>query len=502
MTQGLLLCLCTVGFAAEKLNVLFIPIDDLKPLINAYGEKHIKTPNMDRLAARGMVFDNAHCQYAICGSSRVSVMSGLYIDSARVFSFTPKMREANPNILTLTEHFKNEGYITTGIGKTFDSRTVDKKRDEASWSIPYREYIEPDKKYGHQKGGYRNADRVKQIAALEKKYKQDQNKLKNELSKRGLRPLTECEDYPDAAYSDGQKTVVAMQALSRFAKQAKPFFYSVGFQKPHLPFVAPKKYWDLYNREEINLAYQGRGEGIPKHAFGNMGELQSYSLKEALPFSEDYQRELIHGYFACVSFIDAQVGLLLDKLDELNLSDKTIICLWGDHGWHLGDHGLWCKHSNFEQAVRSPLIIASPNMKAKGEISNSPVGLIDIYPTLCELSGISTPEHVQGQSLKEVLDKPNHSVKEVEMAQYPRVIKGKHAMGYTVRDKRYRYTAWKIMNYRNGDLDGAVVSEELYDYELDPDERKNFIAEEAYQEHKKRLKSHLDKMIQRGQALK
>ena len=498
---GLLLILISpLSFAADKkMNVLFIPIDDFKPLINSFGEKHIYTPNMDRLAARGLSFNNAHCQYAICGSSRVSLMSGLYIDSARVFSFAPKMREANPDVLTLPQHFKNNGYITTGIGKTFDSRTVDKKRDELSWSRPYREYIMPDEKYGHQKGGYRNSDTVKKTAELERQYKNNKDKLKKELALQGLRPLTEKEDYPDIAYSDGQKTVVAMRMLTELARQDKPFFYSVGFQKPHLPFVAPKKYWDMYSREDIKLAYQGKGQGIPKHAFGNMGELYSYSLKEDLPFSEEYQREILHGYFACVSFIDAQVGMILDKLDALGLTDNTVICLWGDHGFHLGDHGLWCKHSNFEQAVRSPLIIAASGLKAAGESSNSPVGLIDIYPTLCDLAGIEKPGHLQGKSLVPILNDARASVKPVEMAQYPRVINDKYAMGYTARSERYRYTFWKMMDYKKGELDGAVVEEELYDYKNDPEEKVNYAGKPEYKSIKAELRRDLEAMIKVGQ---
>ncbi|WDE95203.1 sulfatase [Lentisphaera profundi] len=503
VTYSLLLIMLTQwGVAADlskKMNVLFIPVDDFKPLINSFGEKHIHTPNLDRLAARGVSFNNAHCQYAICGSSRVSVMSGLYIDSARVFHFSPKMRVANPGVLTLPQHFKNNGYITTGIGKTFDSRTVDGKRDELSWSIPYREYVMPYKKYGHQKGGYRNSDRTKKIAELEEKYKNNKDELKKALATQGLRPLTEKEDYPDIAYSDGQKAIVAMRMLAEFSRQDKPFFYSVGFQKPHLPFVAPKKYWDMYSREGIKLAYQQKGQGIPKHAFGVMGELHGYSLKEKLPFSDDYQREIIHGYFACVSFIDAQVGLILDKLDQLKLTESTIICLWGDHGFHLGDHGLWCKHSNFEQAVRSPLIIAAPHTKEAGESSNAPVGLIDMYPTLCDLAGIEKPKHLQGKSLVPILNDIKATVKSIEMAQYPRQINGKHVMGYTARSKRYRYTLWKALDHKKAEMDGPVIDEELYDYEKDPEETINFVKTPEYKQIKEDLRRELEAMIKVGQ---
>ncbi|WDE98465.1 sulfatase [Lentisphaera profundi] len=483
----------------KKYNVLFIPIDDFKPLIGAYGEKQIITPNMDRLADQGMIFNNAHCQYAICGSSRASVMSGMYIDSVRVFSFTPKMREANPDILTLPQYFKQQGYQTTGIGKTYDSRCVDKKRDALSWSLAYREYIAPDEKYGHQKGGYRNADRIREIARLEKKYSKNKDLLKKQLAAQGLRPLTESEDYPDVAYSDGQKTLVAMKMLEDLSKDDKPFFLSVGYQKPHLPFVAPKKYWDLYEREKINLPFAGKAKGSPSFSYGNMGELHSYSMKEKLPFSDAYKREITHGYYACVSFIDAQIGQLIDKLEELEIRDNTIICLWGDHGWHLGDHNLWCKHSNFEQAVRSPLIISAPGMKAIGKSSQSPVGLVDIFPTLCDLTGLVIPKHLQGESLKPILDNAEAMVKEVEMAQYPRTINGKDAMGYTVRSKRYRYTAWKQMDYRKGELEGPIVAEELYDYEKDPSEKSSFIKNPEYQEIKLKLRQQLEKMITKGQ---
>ena len=494
---SLLFVLC-LSAQDKKMNVLFIPIDDLKPVLSPYGYDFMKTPNIERLAERGIVFNNAHCQYAICGSSRISALTGLYIDNARVFSFAPKLRTILPHIVTLPQHFKNNGYNVTGIGKTFDKRTTDKHLDKVSWSIPYKEYIRCDNTYSNMKGGYRGEEIVEQTNSIYKKYSNDPNKIRNELKKAGLRPLTECEDYPDVAYSDGQKAIVGMQLLEKFSKDDKPFFLSIGFQKPHLPFVAPKKYWDLYDRDKIQLPSALRHDSIPSFAYGNMGELSSYSPKEEWPFSEEYKKEITHGYYACVSFIDAQIGLLLDKLDELGIADNTVVCLWGDHGFHLGDQKLWCKHSNFEEAVRSPLIIAAPQAKDKGKSNFSPVGLIDMYPTLCDLAGLAMPNHLEGKSLRPILNDAKASVKQVELAQYPRVINGKYAMGYTIRSQRYRYTAWKTMNYQKGERSGPLVGEELYDYQSNEADLINKVKSSEYKDtlalHRKLLEEKLQKI--------
>jgi arylsulfatase A-like enzyme len=267
--------------------------------------------------------------------------------------------------------------------------------------------------------------------------------------------------------------------MEQLAKGKKPFFLAVGFSKPHLPFVAPKKYWDLYDRSKIKLApFQEMPEGAPEYAFQDLWELRSgYSGIVPGPMPEKQQYEMIHGYRACVSYTHAQIGKVLAKLKELGLEKNTIIVLWGDHGWHLGDHGMFCKHTNYEQAVRAPLIFAAPNLKAKGEKTQSPTEFVDIFPTLCDLAGLPIPESCEGKSLLPILGNPTAKVREAALEQFPR---GKDKMGYTLRDERYRYVKWVKMNYYDGERTGPTVATELYDYEKDPLETVNLASNPEY----------------------
>lgn len=295
-------------------------------------------------------------------------------------------------------------------------------------------------------------------------------------------PATECldTDLPDAAYYDGAMTDAACTLLDKLANGDKPFFLSVGYLKPHLPFIAPRKYWDMYKREEIQIhPFQEMAAGSPEFAYNrNYGELRAYSDMPTVAegnLTIDQQKRLIHGYRACVTYVDAQIGRLLDKVEALGIADNTIICLWGDHGWHLGDHGQWCKHTNYEQAVRSPLIVAAPGLKG-GQRCATPTGHIDIFPTLCALAGVPVPECVQGQDLTPLLRDPAASVRRAILSQYPRTVNGMPVMGYTLRDQRYRYVKWLQMNYRKGERTGLLVATELYDYEKDPLETVNLAA--------------------------
>jgi hypothetical protein len=282
-------------------------------------------------------------------------------------------------------------------------------------------------------------------------------------------PATECTDVPDNGYYDGALAEAGCRLLDKLSGGGKPFFLSVGFHKPHLPFVAPKKYWDMYDRAKIQLhPFQGMAEHSPELAYHNSGELRSYSdIPDVGDLTPEQQLELIHGYRACVSYVDAQVGKLLGKLDELGIASNTIVCLWGDHGWHLGDHGLWCKHTNFENAVRSPLIVAAPG-KPKGNATDSPTGFVDVFPTLCDLAGVPVPGHLQGKSVVPLMADPAASVRAAILSQYPRGIDGRPVMGYTLRDRRYRYVKWLQMDYRKGARSGLLVANELYDYQTDP----------------------------------
>ena len=317
-----------------------------------------------------------------------------------------------------------------------------------------------------------------------------------------LKPSTESADVSDTAYQDGLYTQTAIQQLDDLEKSGKPWFLGVGYQKPHLPFVAPKKYWDLYNRDHIELAeFQKLSEGTPKFAFHSFGELRAFSdIDNALnigdKLSDAKQRELIHGYMACISYIDAQIGKLLDDLQRRSILEETVIVLWGDHGFHLGDHTEWCKHSNFEQATRIPFMFAGPGV-AKNQKSHHPVNLVDLFPTVFDLANVKQHNQTDGKSLVPLLDNDDTTTVEMDYA-YHQYARGKR-MGYSIRTEPYRYTEWHDNNYRSYDSynDDNIKGRELYDYEKDPLETRNLIKDPAYKmvvkELKEKLKSHLTK---------
>ena len=360
-----------------KVNVLFIAVDDLKPILGCYGDEKVQSPNIDRLANNGTVFFNTHCQQAVCAPSRASLLTGLRPDKTKVWDLKTYIRDQNPNVLTLPQYYKQNGYETAAVGKIFDPRSVDAFHDSVSWTIPYSKIT----------GG-------RWINASEK-------------------VSTESADVPDETVVDGKIAARGVELIEQLSSNEKPFFLAVGFKKPHLPFVAPKKYWDLYERDSISVhPFQEHAKYAPEFAFQPGWELRNnyVDIPKDDPIPEEKQKELIHGYYACVSFIDAQVGKLLTQLENLGIRENTIIVLWGDHGWHLGDHDMWAKHSNFEQATRSPMIFSAPGLTA-GESSNSPSEFIDIFPTLCELTGLEVPSNLDGTSLIPVLQDPETLIK-------------------------------------------------------------------------------------------
>lgn len=495
-------------------NILFIAIDDLKPLLGCYGNTIVKTPNIDRLAKRGTVFLQNYCQQAVCGPTRASLMTGMRPDYTKVWDLKTRMRDVNPDIISLPQYFKSQGYSTQGIGKVYDPRCVDSEIDKPSWSVPY---YKTNKKYYPKELGepaltrYQNPA-TKQLAAeyaKEAAAKGLKGSEANDYVTTKVRPTTESEDVPDHAYNDGANTLQAKDILIQLSKQSGPFFLAVGLAKPHLPFVAPKKYWDLYQRDLLPVAeFQNKPADAVNIAFHNAGEIRAYTdipavLSTAndkgfgITLPADKQKELIHGYYASISYTDANVGILLNTLDSLGITDNTIIVLWGDHGWHLGDHNLWCKHSNFEQATRAPLIIAAPGLAKKP--TKSPSEFVDIFPTLCDLSGIPVPAHLQGKSLVPLMKNPDASVKTFSVSQYPRSgqtaenerlgYAGTNVMGYSIRTDRYRYTIWMKNGYRSTDPFSAalLVGSELYDYEKDPQETINFTGNAAYKSIQKSL---------------
>lgn len=494
----LCLVMCPVGKTAAEApgrrpNVLFIAIDDLKPELGCYGVKQILSPNIDALAQRGTIFTSTYCQQAVCAPSRTSLLLGLRPDTTGVYNLRTRFREKLPDALTLPQYFKQQGYYTVGIGKVFDFRSVDDPAtmDAVSWSEPYLfvDYLAHDS-MGYLEPKYAAQIR-KRIADADQGNALFDRKHMNGLERRP----TDKADVPDDAYEDGAIALKAVARIKQLADQNQPFFFAVGFRKPHLPFNAPSKYWDLYDRDRIALAdFRHPPVGSPPFHARLNPEMRSYAVPPEGPLPDDLQRELIHGYMACVSYVDAQVGLLLNALDEAGVADDTIVVLWGDHGWHLGDHGLWSKHTNFEQATRAPLIIYAPGHGQPGSQASTPSELLDVFPTLCELAGLPVPEQLQGKSLVPAIENPNTRIKAVAVSQFPRKYEPRHwAMGYALRDDRYRYIEWRDSK-PNGPGTGAVIARELYDYETDPLETRNLIDDPAYAQTAQRLEKRAREM--------
>lgn len=536
---------CTLMFvvaqsSAQKVgkpNILFLAIDDLKPILGCYGDKLIKTPNIDRLAKMGTVFLNNQCQQAVCGPTRASLMTGMRPDVTKIWDLKTKMRDVNPDILTLPQYLISQGYTTSGIGKIYHPSSIDKKNDVLSWSIPYLTAQPSD--YANNLGApaYKNyqSEAMKQRLADESNKDVDAEKGSNtDKSEKGGKkgkkekkeddgenvegsrgPATENLDLPDNAYEDGVNAILAKEQIIKLSAAKEPFFMAVGFHKPHLPFVAPRKYWNMYNREEMPLAsFQQHAANEVFIAYESSGELRNYSdIPEFTTYTKadlraglkpEKQKELINGYYASISYVDAQVGILLNTLDSLGTLKNTIIVLWGDHGWHLGDHDMWGKHTNFEQATRSPLIVVGPGLKA-GK-SSSPTEHVDIFPTICNLAGLSIPSQLEGKSLKPIMLDNKAKVKAFAMSQYPRKMKkddiekfgfanGK-LMGYSLRDNRYRYTMW--MNDFNSKQPfdvKKVFAIELYDYVKDPLETINVANEKSYATVAKDLNEEMVKFL-------
>jgi len=491
---------------AKPQNVLFIAVDDLKPVLGCYGDKLIKTPNIDNLAAKGTVFMQNYCQQAVCGPTRASLMTGKRPDYTKVWDLKTKMRDINPNILTIPQYFAQQGYSTSAIGKIYDPRCVDNKKDldKPSWTVPY---YKVDDRYFYKGQSpvlyYYQSDEAKRLSEKLKVVAMASGKKPGDINESSeaaqYKPSIECLDLPDNAYNDGAQTDKVLELLTDLSKNTQPFFFAVGFARPHLPFVSPKKYWDLYKREEMPLAkFQEHAKNSPELAYTNSGELRAYTdipplasftdMKDNhIGLDKSKQKELIHGYYASVSYIDAQIGRILAKLDELGMRENTIIVLWGDHGWHLGDHDLWCKHTNFENAAKAPLIISSPKFNT-GKTS-SPTEFVDIFPTLCDLAGLEMPKNLDGKSLTPLMLNPAAKVKDYSVSQYPH--EGK--MGYSIRTSKYRMTWWMEKGFRSNNSfnSNMILEKELYDYEKDPLETVNMIDEKPY----KQISKDLDKKM-------
>jgi len=391
-------------------NILFIPVDDLRPDLGCYGSSSQLSPNIDRLAARGVTFTRAYCQQSVCNPSRASLLTGLRPDSIQVWDLRTSFRDVVPDVVTLPQYFKQQGYTTIGLGKTFHNNIP----DTLSWTLkPHIDGypFDPD-------AVYLNEENLKiQEAKIEQMKARGQNRI-DQLGHWYVKAnAVEMAEAGDDAYFDGAQTSLAIDILNDLVEEDKPFFLSVGYYRPHLPFNAPKKYWDLYDRALLPLADNHfPPEGSPDFAVHGDQELRSYDDCHDLPWpwevpwDEARQRELIHGYHASVSYIDAQIGRLLDELDRLGISENTIVVLWGDHGWKLGEHNGWCKQSNYEIDTRVPMIFSGYGVQARDRKCSALTEFVDIYPTLVDLCNLPVPtQKLEGISFRPILNDPNNS---------------------------------------------------------------------------------------------
>jgi len=455
----------------SKKNVLFIMVDDLRPLLKSYGDVHAITPNIDALANRGNLFKRAYVQQAICGPSRASMLTGLYPDNTKIYKLNQTVKSTLPKHISIFEHFRNNGFHTLGKGKLFHHSS---DSFSSKFSSPY------EKEKGEM---YSETENLKLIA----KRKKEANHKKLKGLKRysaTLGPAVEVGNGNDHIYKDGRLANWATSSLTNVSN--KQFFMAVGFHKPHLPFNAPKKYWNMYNRNSLPVSLNlTKPKGAPQIAMHNFGEIRSYTdIVKMGAIDKNKAKELVHGYYACISYIDAQVGKVLNSLKENNLEKNTIICILGDHGFSLGEHGLWCKHSNFEEATHSPLIIVDPDSSG-GKVVDSFAEFVDIYPTICELASVSEPERFDGISLVPLLKNPSKPLRDYAISQYPR----HGGMGYTIRTSKYRYTEWFKKD--------AVVGKELYDHELFPGENESMIGNVKYKVIEDELSKILRKEIKK-----
>jgi iduronate 2-sulfatase len=431
-----------------KPNILIILADDMRPDLGAYGDTLAVTPNLDQLAREGLVFNRAYCQKAVCWPSRNSFFSGLMPASlgSKTNAFTT-FRSQHPGIVALPQLFKNHGWYTRGFGKILHNG----QDDPVSWSAPY---FEPEPVH------YAAPENLGKHPIINKAVPENR-----------LNPVFESADVADEAYEDGLTAKAARQAIREAADREEPFFMMVGFHKPHTPFNAPKKYWDLYKREEIPLAkYPYPPINAPeKFAVHPWRYFRSFKdMPQEGPMPDFQARELKHAYYACISYVDALVGGLLEELEAVGQKDNTIIVFTSDHGYQLGDHSLWSKHTNFELATRVPLFVSIPG-SASGK-SDSLVELLDLYPTLADLAGLDQPDHLEGESFKNTIFDPQAPARFWAFSEYTR----NGARGCSIRTDQFRYVEWR--NQKSGE----VVARELYDHRADPGENVNVAGDSGF----------------------
>jgi len=441
-------------------NVLFIAIDDLRPELNCYGASHIKSPNIDRLASHGMLFEKAYVQQAISMATRSSLLTGYRPESHGLYS-CESVQKLVPNALTINKFFENNKYSISSFGKIYHY--------DEDHNIQFKgKHVNQTKKWPGR--GYATKEAIEKIKL---------NEAINFEKYKGRGPAFEYADVPDSGYIDGYNTEYALRQLQKHKAENKPFFMAVGFYKPHLPFNAPKKYWDMYPLETIALS---EITDVPKNSnkftLQGWGELRNYYgiPKNNDPIGKDTTLLLRQGYYACVSYVDALVGKLLDELKRLDLDKNTIIVLWGDHGYKLGDYGTyWGKWSNMNLDTRVPLIISAPGFQ-KGTRVTVPVETVDLYPTLVALCGLKIPKHVEGESLVSLMRNPKTTSEYYAYSVWPHYRENydKTVMGYSVKSSRFNYVEWVQLKT------GKVLERELYDHQSDPFETVNVINDPKY----------------------
>lgn len=457
-----ILSMCSLTSMAknDKMNVLFLMADDMRPELGCYGVESVHTPNLDRLAESGVLFQNAYCNVPVSGASRASLLTGVYPHYPdRFVHYAASASKDYPSAVPISGWFTKHGYYTISDGKVFHNI-----KDHAdSWSEPpYRTFAEGYNSYWAEYNRWELWQNEASARSI------------NPKSKRG--PFCEWAEVPDTAYDDGKIALKAIADLKRLKAQKKPFFLACGFWKPHLPFNAPKKYWDLYDRDKIPMAdNRYRSENLPKQ-IQNSSEIYSYA-KTTRPDDIYFLKEAKHGYYACLSYVDAQVGKVLDALEELGLAENTIVVFLGDHGWHLGEHGFLGKHNLMDRATHVPLLVRVPGMQ-KGK-TKSMVEFVDLYPTLCELCGLPMPEgQLDGTSFVPILKDTHAKTKDHVYIQW--------GGGDNAVDERYSYAEWTKQ--------GKVQAQMLFDHEIDAEENKNRVKESQYQNDVKRLSEHIQSM--------
>lgn len=472
-----LACVVSVAWAAEKPkpNILFIAADDLRVELGCFGSVIAKTPNLDALARRGVRFSHAYSQQAVCNPSRASVLTGRRPDTLRVWDLQTHFRETLPEVVTLPQYFKNHGYTAIDIGKIYHNESGPRApkfpfADPPSWSAPPRFAVG-----AHWQDWYVPGS--------------------PEGPKTKAGP-SQCVEVPDETYFDGKIAAEACAALRKFQQTREPFFLAVGFWKPHLPFNAPKKYWDLYDRAAFATPEPAEmPKGAPEIAHHHSTELRNYDgVPKDGPLTAAQMAELRHGYLAGISFLDAQVGRVLYELNRSGLAENTVIVFWSDHGFHIGEHDLWGKTSNYELDARVPLIIAGRGITHANAESRALVELLDLYPTLVELAGLPAAPGLEGRSLGPQLRQPEVPGREFAVTQHPHPFYGGKSthMGYALRTARFRYVEWRTM------ATGAIAWRELYDHVNDPRETTNRIDEPALRAEVERLAAAAERVVAAG----